>query len=198
MLRITIGCGGYFQVARSKLREDQFRDEDVLTEDEHSNTQHYFSDLEDTPATFSGFGGKTLRVKNDGTAVEFEEWSDLYPKVYIPPTGSGIGFDFTGGYTEPDYNEVDFIFDVVYNIASGDCVFVNSTDKEFAVILPLTPTIGDRVSFIDGGGYSSTNNITISGAGKKIMGSYDNYIIDTNFSSFDLLYYNELNGWITK
>ena len=184
-------------MARSKLREDQFRDEDVLTEYEHSNTSHYFTNLADTPATFSGFAGRGLRVKNDGSILEFESWDEMYPLAYSPPSGT-LNVSFTGGYSEPAADDTDFIFSISYDIASGDRVFVNSKDKEFAVNLPSSPTMGDLVSFIDGGGNSASNNITISGSGHRIMGSYNNYVIDTNFESFDLLYYDTSSGWIVK
>jgi len=184
-------------MARSRLREDQVLDVEFLSEDEHSALDHYFADLADTPPTLSGYGGKLLRVKNDGTAIEYDNWTELYPRSYTPPSGT-VNFNFSGGYSEPAADDVDFIFDIFYSIAKGDRVFVNSTDEDFMIILPLAPTMGDFVSLIDGGGYCASNNVTISGSGQKIMGSYSLYTVNENFSSFDLVYYNETSGWIIK
>ena len=147
--------------------------------------------------TISGNGGKTLRVKNDGTVLEFDGWEELYPRTYTPPSGT-LNINFSGGYSSPDPDEVDFIFTIYYYMYNGDKVFVNSTEEDFVLILPPSPTLGDFISIIDGGGYCASNNVTISGSGQKIMGSYSNYTIDENFESFDLVYYNENSGWIIK
>jgi len=169
---------------------------DCLTEEEHANLTHYFTDLGDTP-TLSGNGGKILRVKSDGTALEFDSWTEMYSQTYSPPSGT-VDFSFSGGYSSPGSAEVDFIFAVVYNISNGDKIFLNSTDGAFEVVLPSSPSMGDFVSFIDGAGYCASNNVTISGSGQKIMGSYSNYVVDENYEAFDLVYYDLGNGWIKK
>lgn len=183
-------------MVRSRLREAQFLDSDVLSEGEHSELTHYFKDLGDVP-TISGNGGRLLRVSNDGQVLEFDGWEELYPESYSPPSGT-INIDFSGGYSSPSADDVDFIFDIYYYMYNGDRVFMNSTDKGFNLILPPNPTMGDFVSFIDGGGYCASNNVTISGSGKKIMGSYSPYTVDENFESFDLVFYNDDSGWIKK
>lgn len=184
-------------MARSRLRENQVEDTDFLSEDEYSTLDHYFADLADTPTTLSGHANRLLKVKNDGTSIDFDEWSELYPRAYTPPSGI-VNFSFSGGYSPPESDEADLLFNIFYNISNGDRIFVNSVDEKFTVILPPSPSMGDFVSFIDGGGYCTSHNVTISGSGQKIMGSYSIYVIDENFESFDLIYYNEGSGWIRK
>jgi len=162
----------------------------------HSDIIHTFADLVDVP-TLSGNGGRTLRVKNDGTMLEFDGYEELYPRSYTPASGT-LNISFDGGYSSPSADNVDFIFTIYYYMYNGDRVFMNSTDKGFYLVLPSNPKMGDFVSFIDGGGYCASNNVTISGSGNKIMGSYSPYVVDENFESFDLIFYNDDSGWIKK
>lgn len=64
-------------MARSRLRDAQFFDEDVLGEDEHSILTHYFKDLGDVDP-LSGNAGKYLRVDALASGIE-----------YVETTGSG-------------------------------------------------------------------------------------------------------------
>lgn len=64
-------------MARSRLRENQILDEDLLTEGEHSNLVHYFRDLGDVDSLF-GNAGKYLRVDALASGIE-----------YVETTGSG-------------------------------------------------------------------------------------------------------------
>lgn len=71
-------------MARSFLRENQIKDEHLLTEEEHDNWDHTgipgcsasgtavtFLDLTDTPSTYEGSEGYYLKVTATGTGVEF-------------------------------------------------------------------------------------------------------------------------------
>jgi len=58
-------------MARSRLREEQVKDEDFVTEYEHTQINHMFVSLSDTPTTFSGSGGKYLRVGTTESGIEY-------------------------------------------------------------------------------------------------------------------------------
>ena len=126
-------------MARSRLTENQMRDEDVLTESEHSLIDH---------TTLSG------------------SWVIL-----------------TSNYT----------------VTKGENVFVDTTTTSgWVVTLYDDPILGDTVSFIDCGNNCSINPVTVSGAGKKIMGLVENMDIDIDSASFGLVYSNTTFGWRVK
>lgn len=158
-------------MARSRLREDQIKDEDVLTEEEHTQISHYFESLVDTPTTFSGHGNKYVRVKSNESELEFTSSSTA--KTWVEKTSN-------------------------YAASVDDSIFMNSVSGTFMITMPSSPSIGNTVSFIDGEGYCETNNVTISGAGEKIMGLNENMAVNVNYSAFDLVYYDSDDGWIIK
>lgn len=83
-------------MARSKLREEQVKDADFLSEQEHADTEHFFVSLADAPTTFSGGGGKYLRVNEAETAVEFDGWIEKSAN-YTAAKGDKIFLDSLGG-----------------------------------------------------------------------------------------------------
>ena len=53
-------------MARSKFGENQVKDEDFVLE-----TEHMFVSLDDVPPTYSGSGGKYLRVGTAESGIEY-------------------------------------------------------------------------------------------------------------------------------
>jgi len=60
-------------MARSRIHDDQVKDEDFVSEGEHTQIDHMFVSLADTPTTFSGGGGKYLRVGTTESGIEFAD-----------------------------------------------------------------------------------------------------------------------------
>jgi len=85
-----------------------------------------------------------------------------------------------------------------FTASNGDRLLLDSSVAGFMVTMPGSPLMGDTVSFIDAAGGCELNNVTISGSGEKIMGSSQNFIIEENNASFDLIYYNSTYGWRLK
>ena len=156
-------------MARSRINEEQSKDVYFLSEKEHTDTEHLLTSLADTPTTFSGSAKKYLSVNVGETGVEF-----------ITIEGSvGVWKAITTNYSA----------------SSGDNLFLDTTSGTFTVVLPSSPDIGAGVAFIDGGSYCSTNAVTISRAGEKIMGLDEDFIVDTDDAEFNLVYYNTEEGW---
>jgi len=155
---------------RSEIRENQVKDADFLSPYEHEHeTDHYFIREVDTPATFSGAEGKYLRVTASGTGLEFISASDI-----------------SETWTEVSSNYTAFV---------GDNLMLDSTVSGLSVTLPSSPSLGDKVKFIDGPGNCATNPVTVSGAGEKVLGSTEPLSIDTDDAHLVLVYYNSTYGW---
>lgn len=99
-------------MARSRLRDAQFFDEDVLAEDEHSVLTHYFKDLGDVDP-LAGNAEKYLRVDALASGIEYAE---------IETTGSG-SWDKHLDDNEKIFfgtdNDVEMYFDGTDTIISG-------------------------------------------------------------------------------
>ena len=80
-----------------------------------------------------------------------------------------------------------------YTAVAKDYIEFNTTSQAITVTLPSTPTLGDRVDFLDIGNYASTNNLIVNPSGNNIMNSPSDLIVSTNNISFGLLY--TINGW---
>jgi len=155
-------------MARSKLRENQVQDVDFLSEAEHATTSHTFGALTDVPA-LSGNEGKYLRIDSTASGIEYVTIDDSV----------GIWKKISSDYTA----------------SVGDNLFLDSTVAGIVITMPSNPVMGSAVAFIDGEGNCATNNITISGAGAKIMGLDENFIVDVDSAEFNLVYYESDDGW---
>lgn len=151
-------------MARSRFGENQVKDADFLSEDEHDLTNHYFRDLTDV-TTYSGNAGK-----------------------YVKSNAAGTGLEYENDWIEKEAN---------YTASNQDKIFLTSSGGSFTIDMPTNPSMGDRVSLADGG-YASTNNITVSGGGKKILGQNQNYTINTDYKVLDFIFFKDNSGWIVK
>jgi len=84
------------------------------------------------------------------------------------------------------------------NVYPGDKIFLNSTGGAFTATLPASPSASDMISFIDGAGDCETHNVTIDRNGKKIAGLEENFIINADNASFDLIYQGTDEGWVIR
>lgn len=84
-----------------------------------------------------------------------------------------------------------------YTAAAGELIQYDTTGGEFTIQLPSSPLDGDRVGFLDVGGFSKTKKLTIdqNSAGRKIMGITETLKININYASFSLEYNETTNDW---
>jgi len=73
---------------------------------------------------------------------------------------------------------------------------VDCSGSALSLNMPGSPTLGDEVRVIDGTASAASNNITISGNGKKIQGDSSDFIIDINRAAVGFVFYNDSNGWL--
>ena len=85
-----------------------------------------------------------------------------------------------------------------YTALNNDRIFVDTSTAGVIVNLPTTPSVGDRVQFIDVAGTANTNNITIGRNGSNIMGAGEDMVIDENHSAFALIYSGATYGWVLE
>ena len=83
-----------------------------------------------------------------------------------------------------------------YTLVAGDRIVLDTRDSALSLTLPASPTFSDEVSIIDGTNYAATNNVTVSGNGKKILASDSDFVINIDRASIDLMFYNDSQGWI--
>ena len=155
---------------RSEIRENQVRDDDFLSPYEHDHeVDHYFINEVDTPTTYSGYAGRYVKVNSGENGL-----------IFSAGTASAESWiEVTSDYTAN----------------SGDNMILDSTVSGLSVTLPSSPSLGDKVKFIDGPGNCSTYPVTVSGAGEKILGSTNPLSIDEDDANFVLVYYNSTYGW---
>lgn len=113
--------------------------------------------------------------------------------------GVGIGQDlYVGGNIYSNGSLLSFNWyytSTNYSASSGDRLFVNTSATTVTVVLPLLPSVGDTIEFIDYAGTFGTNNLIFSRNGKKIMGFNENLIIDLDYAANTLVYSGSDQGW---
>ena len=74
--------------------------------------------------------------------------------------------------------------------------FVDCSAEPITITLPSVKNQGDTIKIIDATGKASNNNITVNGAGSKIMGDAADFTVADDRAAFTLVYYNTQQGWI--
>ena len=84
-----------------------------------------------------------------------------------------------------------------YTAVNGDRLVIDTTSTPLTVILPASPTVGQSVSFIDGGGNNgfASNSLTISRNGSKINKLTADLTVSTQGAAFTLVYTGSNRGW---
>lgn len=72
----------------------------------------------------------------------------------------------------------------------------NTTASAFSVTLPLSPSPGDAVSFLDYAGTLATNALTLARNGSKIMGATADMTVSTDYARFSVTYVDATRGWV--
>jgi hypothetical protein len=89
-----------------------------------------------------------------------------------------------------------------WNIASSNATmtanngyFVDTSAGPKTMTLPASPTLGDTIRINDLAGSFSTNNLTVARNGNKIQGIAQDLLVDTDQTSFGLVFSNSTYGW---
>ena len=135
----------------------------------------------------------TLTVKTvSGTGVTIPVGAKVV--LYSDWTNISSGPITKGYYTIPG----------AYTAVNGDQLLINTTgtggglNAPVTVTLPVSPAIGNEVTFIDSGNGFGSNNLTINRNGQPILGNAANLTLSTNGAAFTLVYVNATRGWIYK
>jgi hypothetical protein len=144
-------------------------------------------------ATARSSSNYTLTVKTvSGTGVTIPVGAKLV--LYSDGTNISSGPITKGYYTIPG----------AYTAVNGDQLLINTTgtggglNAPVTVTLPVSPAIGNEVTFIDSGNGFGSNNLTINRNGQPILGNAANLTLSTNGAAFTLVYVNATRGWIYK
>jgi hypothetical protein len=134
----------------------------------------------------------------------------LQPKSSYSLSGPQLTFDFSPP-TSALIEVTTFSGSVVsgggssamtWNIASSNATmianngyFVNTTSSAITMTLPISATLGDTIRINDLAGTFATNNLTVARNSHKIQGLTTDLLVDTDQSSFGLVYSNSTYGW---
>lgn len=80
--------------------------------------------------------------------------------------------------------------------SKGDKLLVDCSTQVVTIKLPTSPTTGDNIKVVDATGSSPNFNIIIERNGHKIMKEETNFTIATERGACELVYYDEINGWV--
>lgn len=82
-----------------------------------------------------------------------------------------------------------------YQAVHGDRLMINTTATAVTVILPLAPTFGDTVEFLDYGLTFGINTATIARNSELIMGFSEDLVLDLPGAANTLIYSGIDQGW---
>jgi len=82
-----------------------------------------------------------------------------------------------------------------YQASTGDRLMINTTASIVTIILPVTPSLGDYIQFLDYGNNFDVNPAIIARSNEKIMGFSENLTIDVRSAANTLIYSNIAQGW---
>ncbi|RKX63743.1 MAG: hypothetical protein DRP42_07265 [Tenericutes bacterium] len=71
-----------------------------------------------------------------------------------------------------------------------------SATAAYTITLPISPEVGDEVSFLDAGGNCGSVKVIVGRNGSNIMGLASDLDIDQDDASFKLVYYSASRGWV--
>jgi hypothetical protein len=85
-----------------------------------------------------------------------------------------------------------------YDAKAGDRLFIDTSfrNNNIQVFLPVTPTVGDEIRFIDQTGISVTAQLFIRRNGNLIDGTTNDINITTPGRTFNLVYTGATRGWV--
>jgi hypothetical protein len=82
-----------------------------------------------------------------------------------------------------------------YLASTGDRLMMSTTVTSVTITLPITPSIGDYIQFLDYGETFSIRPATIARNNERIMGLAEDLIIDISKAANTLIYSDRSQGW---
>ena len=82
-----------------------------------------------------------------------------------------------------------------YTAFPGDKIFANTSGGAFQITLPLSPTAGDEVRFVDLANTFDSFTLTIGRNSEKIDGDSADMTVSTEGAAFSLVYSGSTYGW---
>ena len=82
-----------------------------------------------------------------------------------------------------------------YTALAKDQLFVNTSGSAYTITLPLSPSSGDEVRFLDLANTFDTNNLTVGRNSQKIDGTAADLTVATEGAAFSLVYSGSTYGW---
>ena len=165
----------------------------------------------------AGNGGRALRLNTGATAFEYKKVATLDNSslankdlIYydnasgdftrLAQGANGTALQVSGGaYTfaalPAGALTVTSIQTTGFTATDGVLYPCDTTSAGFTVVLPLTPTAGQRVAIVDIAGAASSNNIIVDRNGSEIMDLAENMTIDIDYAKVYLVY-NATRGWL--
>jgi hypothetical protein len=133
-----------------------------------------FTDLADTPSTYTGMAASGVRVSSLENGLEFFDISS------VGPGGGGLEWSIIDANTTAD---------------AGKGYLINASAGNVTLTLPATPSEGDEVGVCDYTHSATSNNITVARNGNKIIGEEEDLEVDIDAAGFSLVYGNAARGW---
>jgi len=82
-----------------------------------------------------------------------------------------------------------------FSTVASDRNLVDTTSAAITCTLPLTPTAGDVIEFLDSKGQFGTNNLTLSRNGSNINGLASDFLCDVAGKKYTATYIDSTYGW---
>ena len=141
-----------------------------------------FTDLSiiDTTNATSPYTGALTVAGGVGVAKDLYVGGKIYASAFATISNSSTWY-----YTNTNYSA-----------SNGDKLFLDTSINTLTVTLPLLPTIGDSVQFVDYLGTFGSKNMTFGGNGQRIMGLLEPLIVDINHAANFLVYSGTATGWL--
>ena len=122
--------------------------------------------------------------------------------VALPPASTSLIYSDGTNVNKGIINKGYYTVPSAYTAVDGDQLLVNTSatglNAAVTITLPLSPSIGNEVHFIDSGNFLSSNNLTIGRNRSNINGSASDLFVSTNAVAFTLVYVNATRGWVYK
>jgi hypothetical protein len=85
-----------------------------------------------------------------------------------------------------------------FTAVAGEGYFCDTSSAGFTATLPLSPTLGDEVTFVDYAGTFDTNNLTVGRNSENIQGSAADLTVSVERAGLTLVYTDGTQGWLLK
>ena len=134
----------------------------------------------------SGRQIKLLKNTQSGDIIVFREYIGSYTNNVLEDITDKVlkGID--------TYN--DYVVTSDYNARIREYIYGDSTNGSFTITLPDNPANGDVIKILDVAGSFNTNNVTVNGNGKNIMGD-STATLDISNAEYELIFVGPNNEW---